>query len=412
MRISKRLLALLAAGTMFAFPVAANAELDNEITNEDETTFKLYAQDEVFASLTLEEFDKGVEHAYNYLTQFINVNRQDLQCLYYLVNRESISDEDADYLEGSLVHGTDVANGEFQNFIDAYKVINDILDHNQSTVKGYKGKINPDKIVLNSSIIELGEIKFGEYDKELLNTFLIRVINNEGYTLIDAIVDYNDYIMEIAPEKRIELGDMCLGYDKELIPYLEKVVNTGYDLKKALEEYNEKLSLEIPNKLIDPSELIYDDDDREIAHNMYLEYPKSYLPVADGTSLIENEDYELLFKQLTTLNATERKENSYELSIGPKFLVENVLGVSTINTIFDYLRENYTFEELAKYFDRKELAGQQFVVREDINIDINCPKSELEVLVLQFGQLKEFAVDTVNNGLMTTFAMKCAGKTK
>lgn len=399
-----KLMAMLSAGVLFASatPAAGHAEMGSEdskaeIAIEEYITLEEDIKDNI---LTLDGFNEGVEHAYKYLNQFINYDKNDLKCLYYLVNREYMTDEDANELENNVVHGTDIANGEFQNFVDSYKLIDVIREYNQSVIKKLK------------NIIWLNRVNFNEYDKELLNKFLAKVVKDKKYNILMAFIDYNDKIGYDDPSKNIELEEMCLETDPELVKYISKVVNEGYDLETAITEYNTALWNDVMSKLIDESELCFDNIDKEIVHSIHESWAMSYKAVTNGSLLIEDEDYIEAFKALTTLNAEERKSNAEALSAGAKFLVENISGVSLINTQFDYLRENKSRKELDQYFDKEQLNAQQFVVRSDISLNINTPETETEVIALQFGQLKKFAVEFVNNDLITLFADKCAKKIK
>ena len=91
-KISKKLLSLLTAGMLFAMPISANA---NDEKNEDsnENSFKLVQQVKEKTPITMAEYSLGIQNAYAYLSQFIGYDNMqaDLQCLYYLINREYIA---------------------------------------------------------------------------------------------------------------------------------------------------------------------------------------------------------------------------------------------------------------------------------------------------------------------------------
>ncbi len=389
----KKLLAMLTAGMMFATPVAGLSE-SNESEKVNETTI---SEEVSNALLDVNEFNERVEKAYNYLTKFINYDslRTDLQCLYYLVNREYMPDEDAKFLEENIVHGTDVANGEYQNFIDAYHLINVILDYNQSVIKNFNG------------YIDLNKIDFGSYDVNLFNKFLAKVAKNaKKYNVLDAIRDYNKSVEKNNPELVIDVDDMCVGYDVRTGEFVGKSIkDTNYDITNAITDYNELVTKETEEKLIDVSKLCFDKFDKELVHEMHVNYVNAY-----KAGKFDNEYYEMVFKQLTTLNAYEQAGNAHELSVGARWLTENVIGGDVMQMLRDHMQETYPREELDKYFVKGELNKGQWILRDDISLDLNCLKDELQVEVFQFGQLWIVVYTNVNNDIMNEFAVICNRK--
>ena len=391
-KIYKKFLSMLTAGVLFATPVAAHSESNNnENTTSDE--FTLVTQEKELTPLTMDEYYNGAKNSYDYLSKFVNYNnlQTDLQCLYYLTNRQYIpSADEADLINFGIVFETDINEGKYENFMRAYNLINVIGDYNQSTIK----ELN--------NIIDLEKVVYENYDKELLNKYLTKAINNPKYNIIKAIVDYNNEVSKIDPELVIELGEMCLGEDARLAEYLGKVVNEDYDLNTAIALYNDVVSRETYDKLIDVSKLCYGDNDRELVHDMHENWFKAYL-----NGKFYNEDYQMVFKQLTTLNAAEQMGNAKELSVGARWLAQNTIGGAVMQMLRDDMQEDFTRAELDKYFDKKELNKGQWILRSDMSLDLNCLKNELEVEVFNFGQLWAFVYDHVNDDIMKSFQEKC-----
>lgn len=388
----KKLLAMLTAGMMFATPVAGLSE-SNESEKTNESSYELVMQNKDVAPMTIEEFKLLVKHANEYLKERIDYNTMlnDLQCMEYLMNREYMTDDDAKELESGYVHGTDIANGEYQNFVDAYHLINEILDYNQSVIKNF------------DRIIDINKITYKEYDKVLLNYFLYKVVNDKNYNLLDAIRDYNAQVEEMDFEKVIETDDICIGSDSRLSKYLNKVIDENYDLKKAIGEYNLELTSDMAKKLIDISELCYDSNDKKLAHEIFMNYVSAY-----AAGKFDNEYFRMVFKQITTLNSEEKAGNGHQLSVGARWASDNVNGGDVMQMLRDHMQETYSRKELDKFFDKEELNRHQWIIRNDASFNINAPESELEDEVLKFGELWTIVYTNVNNNIMNLFAEKCS----
>lgn len=307
-KIYKKFLSMLTAGVIFATPVAANAS-SKENKESNTTSFALRVQKVEYAPMDINGYSMGVKNAMEYLNKIEYKDLQlDLQCLYYLVNREYMTKEVEEMIiEAGIVYSTDVVNCKFENFVRAYNLINVINDYNQSVVRQPGAMINPSILCFN------------ENDKELVNEMF----------------------------------------------------------KNYFNAYQESINA---------------DDEKKLP-------------------LIENSDYQMVFKQLTTLNGYERAGNASELSVGARFLALNVVGGEVMQMLRDYMQNNYSRAELDKYFVKEELNKGQWILRKDISLDLNCLKNELEVLVFQFGQLWTFVYDHVNDDIMKTFAVECE-KTK
>ena len=296
--LRKKLLSMLTAGVLMATPVMANAD-GNESENTDETTFTLVVQEKEFTPLNFDEYYLGVKNAYDYLSQFIKYDnlQKDVQCLYYLTNRSYMpSDVEENLISEGIVFSTNLNNGEYENFMRAYNLINVIADYNQSVIR--------------------------------------------------------------------ETNDI--------------------------------------NKLIDVSKLCYGDADIKLVHDMHENYFKAY-----KNGRFDNEYYQMVFKQLTTLNAYEQAGNASELSVGARWLTLNSIGGGVMQMLRDDMQEDFPRSELDKYFVKKELNQGQWIVREDISLDLNCLKNELEVEVFNFGELWQFVYDDVNNDIFKSFEVNC-----
>ena len=136
-KISKKFLSMLTAGMIMATPVIANSE-SNKSEKNNETEFTLVMQEKDVKPLTLDEYTRGVDGAYSYLSKYIRYDNMqaDLQCLYYLVNREYMPIEVEEYLiENGIVYETNIEEQKYENFVRAYNLINVIADYNQSTIR-------------------------------------------------------------------------------------------------------------------------------------------------------------------------------------------------------------------------------------------------------------------------------------
>lgn len=297
-KLNKKLLSMLTAVTLMATPIAASADT-NESENTNENEFTLVVQEKDYTPLTVADFYEGVSKSYSYLTKYINYDnlQADLQCLYYLINREYMTKEDEQTLISSgFIYETNFDEQKYENFMRAYNLINVIGDYNQSTIR-YTGNIND---------------------------------------------------------------------------------------------------------MIDVSELCYGKNDKELVHKMHENYFNAY---QEGR--FDNDYYRMVFKQLTTLNAAEQAGNASELSVGARWIALNSIGGGVMQLLRDDMQEDFPRSELDKYFVKSELNKGQWILRDDISLDLNCLKNELEVEVFNFGELWTFVYDHVNDDLMKTFEIDC-----
>ena len=297
-RLNKKLLSMLTAVTLMTTPVVAGAN-NSEEENTNENGFELVQQTKDIIPLTMVDYTLGIQNAYAYLTQFINYDNMqgDLQCLYYLVNREYMPKEDeADLINKGIVFETNFDEQKYENFVRAYNLINVIADYNQSTIR-------------------------------------------------------------------------CT---------------------------------EDINKMIDVSKLCYDEADAKLVHDMHVNYFNAY-----QNGRFDNEYYRMVFKQLTTLNAQEHAGNASELSVGARWLAENSIGGGVMQLLRDDMQMDFPREELDKYFVKSELNKGQWILRDDISLDLRCLQNELEVEVFNFGELWAFVYDHVNDDIMKTFEIDC-----
>ena len=301
-KLNKKLLSMITAITLMTTPVMGSTEENtNKDTNENE--FSLILQEKDYTTLSMADYYEGVRSSYEYLTKYINYDNMqaDLQCLYYLINREYMYDDVEERLiDSSMVYETNFTEQKYENFMRAYNLINVIADYNQSTIRK------------------------------------------------------TDSISE----------------------------------------------------LIDVSMLCYSDSDRKLVHNMHENYFNAY-----KNGRFYNEDYNMVFKQLTTLNAYEQAGNASELSVGARWNALTSIGGGVMQMLRDDQQEDFTREELNQYYDENELNKGQWILRNDISLDLNCLKNELEFEVFNFGQLWSFVYDHVNDDLMKSFEIDCS-KTK
>ena len=178
----------------------------------------------------------------------------------------------------------------------------------------------------------------------------------------------------------------------------------AYNLINVIADYNQSTIRETndSSKLIDVSVLCYDEKDAKLVHDMHMNYFNAY-----QNGRFDNEYYQMVFKQLTTLNAAEQAGNADELSVGARWLAQNSIGGGVMQMLRDDMQEDFPRSELDKYFVKAELNKGQWILREDVSLDLNCLKNELECEVFDFGQLWHFVYDTVNNDLMKTFETDC-----
>lgn len=409
-RISKRLLSLLTAGILMGTPVLANAsnvEEDNNVNTTiedvnddyevlDDSEYMLYSQIEHFYDVDSELYDELVQIMEEDLSKYINVDRQKLQCLAYVILREFMTRENARLIEQIHVHDTTVANGIEQNLYDSYSVIAVLDDYYQSTLHKMAG------------YVALERVEYESYNRTVLIKYFKKIIQNKKYNLIDALRDYNKEIEKKEPENVIITDKVCAKEDERLIPFLTKFINEeDYELMDMIRDYDAAIIEDVFNRLPDLDVELYADRDIEIARNAKVNIVNAYRSVYDGTLLTENPAYIDLFGMLTTLNAEEKKDNAKELSGGGYFYLENVLGYATYNMQSDYLMENFTMEELKVYFEYESILSKKWVVRSDAPLEDNCSKNEIESIIYDMSQLKRFIAETVNNDLLRALKGEC-----
>lgn len=407
MKINKRFLSMLTAGVMFASPTVAFANSDvevniieeNDFVDElaDEDVILAMAQNEWQNPFTVEEFDKKCIELTKELREKIpSANlEQKINSAVYLTNVDRMPESECQILEGVQVHKDDVRNGEFRNFIDAKELYNLIRDYNCDLVREL------------DNYIYLEKIDFSKYDKVSFNKYLTKVIKNNNYNLMDAIRDYNNEVKDEDKQIEFNVPIVCLGKDLSLNKYLEKVVNEGYDLETAINEYNEALLESVIERSIDASKLIFDEEDRELGHQIHINWLLSNISVYGIVPLTENKYYNLAHGQLADLKALEQEGNVCEMSVGARFTIEGVYGVALINTIQEYTRENIPDEEIFEYYDREALAHNQWVLRSDVKPNLKEMTREIDILVGDRGDLVEYAAKKVNSDLMVYLANRC-----
>lgn len=178
----------------------------------------------------------------------------------------------------------------------------------------------------------------------------------------------------------------------------------AYNLLNIMADYNQSVIRKTDNidNIIDVSIICYGDADKALVHDMHENYFYAY-----QNGRFDNEYYRMVFKQLTTLNAYEHAGNADELSVGARWLAQNSIGGGVMQLLRDDMQEDFPRSELDKYFVKAELNKGQWILRDDISLDLNCLKDELEVEVFNFGELWHFVYDTVNNDIMKSFENDC-----
>ena len=312
-RLSKRLLSMLAAGMIFATPVAANAEKKSD--NAKKTSgYSFVVQEKKSDPMTLDKIDKGLVKAIDYLKGFKDFPHlnQNAQCLYFLTNIGYIPVEvENELIDMGVVYETDTTERKMENFYYAYKLIGDICNHNELTI-------------------------------------------NRQY--------------------------------------------------KAMKKTGKKMNIKA---LIDPSELCYDEHDKELVHDMFVNWFKAY-----QAGRFDNEYYRTLFKQLTTLNVGTGVGNAVELSVGANWIARQIVGRDTIEMLNTDLLADFKTKELAKYFVAEELNKQQVVPRKDVVIDQqNCIK-ELEIEILERGAIDTIVNTNSFNDMYKYFSSRCGESKK
>ena len=88
----QRFLSIITAGMLLVTPTIGHTDDNKNEDNNSEQEFTLVMQEKEIKPMTIEEFRLGVKEAYDYLKVFIDYDdlQKDLQCLYYLVNRDYI----------------------------------------------------------------------------------------------------------------------------------------------------------------------------------------------------------------------------------------------------------------------------------------------------------------------------------
>ena len=179
----------------------------------------------------------------------------------------------------------------------------------------------------------------------------------------------------------------------------------AYSLINVILDYNQSMvrKTDDVNELIDVSKICYGEADKSLVHDMHMNYFNAY-----KAGRFDNDYYQMVFKQLTTLNAYERAGNGHEISTGAEWLARNVVGGDVMQMLRDDMQEDFTRKELDVYFDKAELNKGQWILRNDKSLDLNCLESELEYEVFNFGELWTFVYDNVNNDIMETFQIDCS----
>ena len=201
-------------------------------------------------------------------------------------------------------------------------------------------------------------------------------------------------------------------YETHLYDEMENFMRS-INLINVINDYNQSVIAHTNNidDLIDLSVLCYAEADRNLVHDIHMNYFNAYKSGRYYKETFEdNEAYRMLFKQLTTLNAEEKAGNADEMSVGARWTTLNTYGVSTMEMLCTDMQEEHKGMELAQFFDKEELNQKQFVVRSDIAFDYNrcIEKPDLQSEVEDYAQLWDFAIDKVHNDIFETFNVVCS----
>ena len=248
--------------------------------------------------------------------------------------------------------------------------------------------------------IEGNDLNLDSYIKKL----------EETYYYLKQFIDYDElqadlqclyYVINttyMTEEIRTELSGYDVIYADENV---RNNLSKSFRLLDKINEYNEKIirsdyengTMDI-NHLIDPSALCFDEHDRELVYNIHNDYFTAY-----QNGMFNNESYISAFKRLTTLNAEEKDGNAFELTTGSMNLTQRTTGRETIEMLHDWMKKNYTIEELSEYYVKEELLNGNWELRDDVQLDLNCLKNDLELAIFQEGQLITFCYDLVDNNI-------------
>lgn len=397
-KFTQRLLAYLTAGVLSVTALPALAEGSNEDNN---TNVIKYAQMQEFSPLTVEEFEKLLDKSFNYLEGRLpnsTVNKdfakytQCLNCVLYCTNVDYPKDERT-AIEGMFAHGEDGNIGRLQNMVDAMELIRDIQDNNQSVIKSI------------NEIVELEKLNFENIDKEVFHKYLVKVAKNKKYNLVDAVVDYNNLVEKDDDTKVVIIdGKACLDYKSGLNAYIaEAIKDENYDINEVIKAYIDSLYEDLYGKLVDPSKFCYNEDDEVILHELFIKWIESYGDImVKGTSPMDSEVFQELYRQLTTLGSEEKLRDINEMGTGAEWIGQKVIGVSTFEMLVEVL-ERMDASRITNYFDVND--NFKYIG----NINPNC-HDEYEAIVCLVRDIKKVAVDEVNNTIMFVLNNICLEK--
>lgn len=189
--------------------------------------------------------------------------------------------------------------------------------------------------------------------------------------------------------KEVDFDNMDKG-GMELVANAYNLINVMNDYVQSQVRLSENF---LPESIINVAHLCYDEHDKELVTDMHNNYFYAY-----KNGRYPNDNYTKVFKQLTTLNAAEQAGNAFELSVGARWIAQNVIGGATMQLLRDDMQEDFSQDELFYFFIAEELLKGQWKINPEVRWDMNC-LSEHEAEVFSFGQLWTFVYDLVNNDL-------------
>ena len=187
--------------------------------------------------------------------------------------------------------------------------------------------------------------------------------------------------------------------------YVKENFKRSFGLIDRINEYNARVIKEdYENKtmdikhLINPGFLCFDPHDREIIESMFNNYYEAY-----KNGLFDTAEYVEVFKELTTLNSEEKRNNAFNSESGAMWIEQMTVGRQTIKMLYDDLLIHYTIDELSEYYVREKLENGIFELRDDTpSFDFEC-LNDLENRIFNIGELETFCYALVNNNMYKLF---------
>ena len=266
----------------------------------------------------------------------------------------------------------------------------DSKSNNENTYSLVMQEENNHKMAIDEFAVGIGSSL--EYLKKFINYDHMQQDLQCLYFLTN--IDY------ISTELRDELISKGVIYNANLDAEegLKNFMN-AFNLINMIADYNQSRIREVNDKdsIIDVANICFDEHDAELVSNMHENYFNAY-----KNGMYDSNEFNKVFKQLTTLNAYEKEGNAYELSTGARWLAQNSIGGGVMQMLRDDMQIRFDKDTLYKYFKREELNRAQWFMRDDLDFDLNCLSDE-ELEVFMFGELWQFVYTDVNKDIFKYF---------